>query len=155
MKDTDFERKITINQNKNKMNTIKWLEIAEGFNKCIESALEINRQRKEQIIELIDKRQKETIKENKMEEKSNVNTQTLISKEQLREWIEKSAGDIIQEKLDNNKPVSDFQSDLRKLINRHSKENGSDTPDFILAEYLNNCLDNFNNTIRKRESRND
>ena len=87
-----------------------------------------------------------------MEEKSNVNTQILISKEQLREWIEKSAGDIIQEKLDNNKPVSDFQSDLRKLINRHSKENDSDTPDFILAEYLNNCLENFNNIIRKRES---
>ena len=133
------------------MNTIKWLEIMEEGNRALKAVSEFHKQRTQQIKEMVQK-SKEIIKENKTEEKSNVNTQILISKEQLREWIEKSAGDIIEEKLDNNKPVSDFQSDLRKLINRHSKENGSDTPDFILAEYLNNCLENFNNIIRKRES---
>ena len=41
----------------------------------------------------------------------------------------------------------DFQSRLRieieQAINRHSIENGSDTPDFILAEYLIDCLRNY------------
>jgi hypothetical protein len=37
-----------------------------------------------------------------------------------------------------------FQSELSTLINRYSKEQGSDTPDFILAEYLMNCLTSFN-----------
>ena len=45
-----------------------------------------------------------------------------------------------------------FEKELEELINRHSKENGSDTPDFILAEYLLGCLNNFNTTIKERES---
>jgi hypothetical protein len=38
-----------------------------------------------------------------------------------------------------------FRTDL------HCMENGSDTPDFILAAYLRNCLDNFDMTVRARE----
>ena len=37
----------------------------------------------------------------------------------------------------------DFRKELEDLINRFSKENGSNTPDFILAEYLEGCLSNF------------
>ena len=33
-------------------------------------------------------------------------------------------------------PYSDFQKDLEGLLNRHSIENRTDTPDFILAEYM-------------------
>lgn len=33
-----------------------------------------------------------------------------------------------------------FTDDLKNIINRHSIENFSDTPDFILAKYLNECL---------------
>ena len=36
-----------------------------------------------------------------------------------------------------------FREELEDLINRHSKENGSDTPDFILARYLLGCLTAF------------
>ena len=39
---------------------------------------------------------------------------------------------------------SAFEAELKQLINRHSLENGSDTPDFILAAYLVDCLDTFN-----------
>ncbi len=46
---------------------------------------------------------------------------------------------------------TDFVSELRALINRHSKENGSNTPDFILASYLNGCLMTFNATLNKRD----
>ena len=45
----------------------------------------------------------------------------------------------------------DFQSDLEQIINIHSMENGSNTPDWILAEYLVNCLKTFNETSRARE----
>ena len=45
----------------------------------------------------------------------------------------------------------DFRKELEHLINRYSKENGSDTPDFILADYLGNCLDNFDTIVSARE----
>ena len=44
-----------------------------------------------------------------------------------------------------------FEKDLEHLINRYSKENGSDTPDFILAEYLQGCLTTWNASVSKRE----
>lgn len=48
--------------------------------------------------------------------------------------------------------MSDFVSELASLLNRHSKENGSGTPDFILAEYLFGCLTHFNAAVNRRES---
>ena len=46
---------------------------------------------------------------------------------------------------------SQFEKDLTILINSYSKENDSDTPDFILATYLNAVLDNFNAAVKQRE----
>ena len=43
-----------------------------------------------------------------------------------------------------------FKDELRDLINKHSMENGSDTPDWLLAKYLCLCLDAFDETIRIR-----
>jgi hypothetical protein len=48
-------------------------------------------------------------------------------------------------------PTREFAKELEHLINKHSLENGSDTPDFILAQYLCHCLSNFNSTTRARE----
>lgn len=45
-----------------------------------------------------------------------------------------------------------FQDELRSLLNRYSQENGSDTPDFILAKYLDRCLTTWNHTISEREA---
>jgi hypothetical protein len=45
-----------------------------------------------------------------------------------------------------------FTQELQSLINRHSMENGSDTPDFILAQYLNGCLEAYNAALTKREA---
>lgn len=36
-----------------------------------------------------------------------------------------------------------FQNELQALLNKHSLENDSDTPDYILATYLGRCLDAF------------
>lgn len=49
-------------------------------------------------------------------------------------------------------PEDEFCTELRQLLNKHSKENGSDTPDFVLAEYLNECLRIFDYSVRYRES---
>ena len=48
--------------------------------------------------------------------------------------------------------MEDFKKELENLINRHSKENASNTPDFILAIYLENCLDAFNMACQQREN---
>jgi hypothetical protein len=47
--------------------------------------------------------------------------------------------------------TSQLRSELEHLINRHSAENGSDTPDFILAEYLVDCLKIFDKAVKRRE----
>ena len=46
----------------------------------------------------------------------------------------------------------DFISELRDLINRRSMENASNTPDFILAQYLTNCLRAWNQATMQRET---
>ena len=43
----------------------------------------------------------------------------------------------------NKETKEEFRKELEKLINCHSIENGSNTPDFILAEYLVDCLMNY------------
>ena len=44
-----------------------------------------------------------------------------------------------------------FQRQLTDLLNRYSKENVSDTPDWILAQYLLDCLTAFNTAVQQRE----
>lgn len=43
-----------------------------------------------------------------------------------------------------------FTEKIAAAINHHSLEAGSDTPDFILAEYLLRCLENFDQTMQHR-----
>jgi hypothetical protein len=47
--------------------------------------------------------------------------------------------------------TSEFKNRLENLLNEYSMENGSDTPDFILAEYLIKCLENFDHIVSWRE----
>ena len=55
----------------------------------------------------------------------------------------------------NYKPKEN-EMDLRKkiehAINSSSAENGSNTPDFILAEYLTDCLAAFDKAAKAREA---
>lgn len=46
---------------------------------------------------------------------------------------------------------SKFETELASLLNRHSMENGSDTPDFILAQYLTRQLEVFNEITNTRK----
>ena len=52
----------------------------------------------------------------------------------------------------NSFPPIDFVIDLTGVINKYSKENGSNTPDFILAGYLRDCLDSFDRAFTLRSS---
>lgn len=45
-----------------------------------------------------------------------------------------------------------FREELTIILNRYNQENVSDTSDFILATYLQGCLDVFNIAIRQRET---
>lgn len=40
--------------------------------------------------------------------------------------------------------------ELTAVLNRHSAENASNTPDYILAEYLVSCLDTWNRFTKQR-----
>lgn len=48
-------------------------------------------------------------------------------------------------------PVS-FRQDLESLLNRHSMENGSNTPDFILANFLVGVLETFDTAVLRRHN---
>lgn len=45
-----------------------------------------------------------------------------------------------------------FEKDLEALLNRYSQENASNTPDFILAQYLVACLAAWNTGVQQRET---
>jgi len=46
--------------------------------------------------------------------------------------------------------MGEFRDKLREAVNECNRENGSDTPDWILAQYLEGCLDVFDKTVRQR-----
>lgn len=48
-------------------------------------------------------------------------------------------------------PPRDLKRDLASLLNRACAENGSNTPDFVLAEYLTSCLAAFDAAAKARD----
>jgi hypothetical protein len=44
-----------------------------------------------------------------------------------------------------------LERDLAAVLHRYSQENGSNTPDFLLAEYLLACLATWNTYVVKRD----
>ena len=56
----------------------------------------------------------------------------------------------IDKALAKSKSNASFEKELEELINKYSKENGSNTPDFVLAEYLQDALYAFNKAVNKR-----
>lgn len=44
-----------------------------------------------------------------------------------------------------------LEQEIAGVINRHSAENGSNTPDFLLAAYLRDCLTAFNQVTKARD----
>lgn len=50
----------------------------------------------------------------------------------------------------NTDIAGEFQKKLTSLINQYSKENDSNTPDFILAQFLNDSLEAWNKSVMRR-----
>lgn len=61
-------------------------------------------------------------------------------------------GPATQQGKEHTQPMNDLRSEIQTTLNRHSAENGSNTPDFMLADYLLACLEAFDRTVRARES---
>lgn len=47
---------------------------------------------------------------------------------------------------------SSFEKELQFLINKYSQESKSNTPDFILVEYVKNSIENFHRATRLRDN---
>lgn len=48
--------------------------------------------------------------------------------------------------------MGSLEEDIRAVINQHSEENISNTPDYILATYLIRALDAYVNAVRDRDA---
>lgn len=48
--------------------------------------------------------------------------------------------------------MSDLKREIQEAINRASRENASNTPDFILAEFLMGCLCAFEAATNERRT---
>ena len=47
--------------------------------------------------------------------------------------------------------MTSLKTKLQVLLNKFSRENDSNTPDFILAEYLMNCLEAYELAVNRRD----
>lgn len=72
-------------------------------------------------------------------------------------WEEFVKGCLFKKNIELNyftpdiKSEPDFQTKLKNIINYHSKENGSNIPDFILAQFLSDSLEAWNKNVSRRE----
>ena len=48
--------------------------------------------------------------------------------------------------------MTELEKDIAAVLNKHSQENASNTPDHILAMYLLACLNAFNTAMQQRET---
>lgn len=54
--------------------------------------------------------------------------------------------------FDGNDPGTQlFRDELSSLLNKCSRENGSNTPDWILANYMTSCLEAFEIASNRRD----
>lgn len=44
-----------------------------------------------------------------------------------------------------------LEEELRAILNRASRENKSDTPDFILSNFMMKCLETYEQTVKERD----
>lgn len=77
-----------------------------------------------------------------------ITRQPNIDERELESDIDEAVYETEEEMRERNK--SEFRTDLEHLINSHCMENGSNTPDFLLADYLMGCLDVFDKVVSAR-----
>lgn len=69
----------------------------------------------------------------------------------IRSAIGLDDDDVEEQEVDEKIPVeSKLQDQIAQLLNRGSHENASNTPDFVLAGFLQDALNAFNNAVNAR-----
>ena len=58
--------------------------------------------------------------------------------------------EVTEPTVEAQKHHETFRGELCALLNRHNRENASNTPDYVLADYLIDCLFAFEDGIRRR-----
>lgn len=53
-------------------------------------------------------------------------------------------------KTDEDKKYDELVREIASVCNRYSVENRSNTPDFLLAEFMLGCLNVYENTVNAR-----
>lgn len=76
----------------------------------------------------------------------------IVGYKQIDKGIFEEIYEEIPDKLSNmsTEEIS-FKKALETLINKYSQENTSDTPDFILAEYMQSCLSAYEVAVTRRD----
>ena len=69
---------------------------------------------------------------------------------QVRSWTNNAPPPAMRRR-ENMIEQPTFEEELRSLINRRSRENKSDTPDYILAEFMHACLNAFEVGVAVRD----
>ena len=65
--------------------------------------------------------------------------------------IPSTLGAVYEEYVGNGQS-SNLWDEVQSLLNRHSRENKSQTPDFILAQYLASALEAYEQAVNSRDS---
>lgn len=63
------------------------------------------------------------------------------------EWAEQA-----KKERERREMMGSFEDELGAVINRYSQEQASNTPDFILAQFLIGCLAAWNTAVQQRET---
>ena len=71
---------------------------------------------------------------------------------ELEAILDDNAPGTVAIQPDGSVKVTTLLEDIQSAINRHSAENASNTPDFILAQYLEQCLAAFDVAVQQRET---
>jgi hypothetical protein len=81
--------------------------------------------------------------------------EAIHTSQQLRQKVVPLVKKTMRKKTTMEKPapldIESLEQALERLLNTYSQENASNTPDFILAQYLLGCLDTWNAAIQRRE----
>jgi len=71
---------------------------------------------------------------------------------ELEAILDDEAPSTVSIQPDGSVKVTTLLEDIKSAINLHSAENASNTPDFILAQYLEASLAAFDTAVQQRET---
>jgi len=84
--------------------------------------------------------------------KSKTAKDTEVDKAEVVDNKEDQYLDNVENVPNSERDLTSFRKEIQNLINRQSLENNSNTPDFILAEFLTDCLDTFDKAVCRRDN---